>query len=142
MHNRLVTAVPRTQKHQQHVICGLISLTCVVSGAFILQLDTICFKAHIGIITAVRRVGKLMCMLMFIRWECYHICSCRQLDLIRIYMPGQQTCAQYLFLIVFECISNSLFSKKYYRKILSEAFTCIALWGIYCGEHLKKHKFL
>ncbi len=36
MHNRLVNAAPWTRKHQQHVICGLISRTHVVSGALIL----------------------------------------------------------------------------------------------------------
>lgn len=51
MHNRLVNAAPRTQKHQQHVICGLISLTvcsvrCVHSVAWYNLLQSTYWNYH------------------------------------------------------------------------------------------------
>lgn len=143
MHNRLVNAASQTQKHQQHFICALIILTRVVSGAFILYIDTICFKAHIGIITTIRCVENLMCMLMIIRWESYHTVSAHVAwSYEDIY--DKAASARYLLHIMFECIQYLTVcsqKKKNYRKIPSEAFTCIALQG-YCQEVcLKKHKF-
>lgn len=103
MHNRLVNAASQTQKHQQHFICALIILTRVVSGAFILYIDTICFKAHIGIITTIRCVENLMCMLMIIRWESYHTVSAHVAwSYEDIY--DKAASARYLLHIVFEWI--------------------------------------